>query len=141
MLAGAATVVQGGLNRRIADLWGHAPTILINGLVVTIAAAFTIWLASRIDSPLTNLLGAKPEAFSRTLWWYVVPGLLGYVFLTTLPPSIASIGASNVFVLVVAGQLLMGLFWDRAVEDITLSLPRVGGVALVCVGAWLSTLR
>lgn len=141
IVAGCASVIQGGLNRRIAELWGNAPAILINGLSLCVAAVLTIWLASRSDSPFAHLVGARPGAFTRPAWWYVLPGLLGFGFLMTLPGAIAKLGATNVFVLIVAGQLLAGLVWDRVVEGITPDSTRFIGVALVCAGAYVSTMR
>lgn len=139
MVAGAATVLQGGLNRRIAEVWGTTPTILLNGLTLCVAATLTVWLASRSDSPFATLIGAKPAVLTRTQWWYFLPGCLGFFMLMVMPDGIARLGATQVFLLLVAGQLLAGLAWDHWVEGLRVSLTRIAGVALVFVGSWLSS--
>lgn len=139
ILAGCATAVQGGLNRRIADLWGASPTILLNGLSLCVAAGLTIWLASRSDTAFASLIGPKPGVLTRPHWWYVVPGLLGFFMLMVMPGAIAKIGVTQVFVLLLAGQLLTALVWDKWVEGMSISLSRIAGVSLVFVGSWLSS--
>jgi transporter family-2 protein len=138
ILAGCATAVQGGLNRRIADLWGASPTILLNGLSLCVAASLTIWLASRSDSPFASLIGPTPGGLTRPYWWYLVPGLLGFFGLMVMPGAIAKIGVTQVFVLILAGQLLTALVWDKWIEGMSISLSRIAGVSLVFVGSWLS---
>lgn len=139
VLAGCAMAVQGGLNRRIADLWGASPTILLNGLSLCVAATLTIWLASRSDTAFASLIGPKPGALTRPLWWYVVPGLLGFFMLMVMPGAIAKIGLTQAFLLLLAGQLFAALVWDRWIGGMSISLSRIAGVSLVFVGSWLSS--
>ena len=139
IVAGAAAAIQGGLNRRISDIWGKAPAILTNGVVLTIAAALAVWWAGRSTSWFAGIIGPKADAFSRPQWWYILPGVLGFGFLMTIPGAIAKLGATQVFVLIVAGQLLAGLAWDRYVEGMPPGVMRMAGVGIVCFGAWVST--
>ncbi len=139
ILAGCATAIQGGLNRRIAELWGASPTILLNGLSLCVAATLTVWLASRSDSAFASLIGAKPGGLTRPHWWYVIPGLLGFFMLMVMPGAMAKLGVTQVFVLLLAGQLLTALVWDMWIDGLSVSLSRVGGVILVFLGSWLSS--
>ncbi len=138
LVAGAASVIQGGLNRRIAAVWGNTPTVLLNGLMLSLSAALALWLTARSDSPLLQQLAPKAGAFSRPAWWYAIPGILGFGFVATLPGAIARLGATQVFVLVVAGQMIGGLAWDALVEHTTPAPMRLAGVGLVLAGAWLA---
>lgn len=68
-------------------------------------------------------------------------GVLGAFFVTVYIFSVPQIGSANVFALVIAGQLLMGLIYDHfgllGFPQNSINLTKVLGVLLLIVGAYL----
>ena len=140
LLVGAAAVLQGALNRRVAAAWGLPAAIAFNTLVLLPCALGLLALA-RADVLPGDLLRPRSEAFTSPRGWYLLPGLLGMFIVTALPLAIGRIGATQVFVTVVAGQMAASLVWDRVAEGIAPSALRVAGVLLVTVGSYLASRR
>jgi uncharacterized membrane protein YdcZ (DUF606 family) len=140
VLVGFAAVFQGALNRKVAAAWGLPAAIVLNATILLVCAAGLLAL-SRAGASNSELFRPRPEAFTHARWWYSLPGLLGFVIVAALPFAIARVGALNVFVSVVAGQMFAGLLWDRYVEGIAINGWRVAGVTLVIAGAGLATVR
>ncbi len=140
LLIGAAAVLQGALNRKVAAVWGLPAAIALNALVLLPCALGLLALARAGVLP-GELLRPRAEAFVNPRGWYLLPGLLGMFIVTALPLAIGRIGATQVFVTVVAGQMVASLAWDRGVEGIAPSALRLFGVGLVTVGAYLASIR
>lgn len=116
-LLGGLTVLQAGLNRKIAHAWGLPAAVLVNSTVLFILAGilFFIGLHSKTELLQTNV------DLSRFNWWYLVPGIMGLCLVFGGPWSIHNWGAVHTFLLLVAGQLLFSLFWDFHIENIPFS--------------------
>lgn len=140
VLVGCASVMQAAINRRISAAWGLPAAIVLNALVLVSCAA-VLYALSRSGATPGELFRPKPEAFSNPRWWYAAPGLLGLVIVAALPLAISKAGALQVFVTVVAGQMLAGLVWDKVVEGIAVTPSRIAGIALVIVGAAVASIR
>jgi transporter family-2 protein len=140
LLIGAAAVLQGALNRKVAAAWGLSAAIALNTLVLLPCTLALLGLA-RAGVLSSELFRPRAEAFAHPRVWYVLPGLLGMLIITALPLAIARVGAMQVFVTVVAGQMVASLVWDRVAEGIAPSPLRIAGLALVTVGAYLASIR
>ncbi|MBL8678280.1 MAG: DMT family transporter [Myxococcales bacterium] len=140
VLVGVASVIQAALNRRISAAWGLPAAIVLNALVL-VTCATILYALSRAGATPSELFRPKPEAFSNPRWWYLLPGLLGLVIVAALPLAISKVGALQIFVTVVAGQMLAGLVWDKIVEGVAITPSRVAGVLLVIVGAAIASVR
>ena len=137
LMLGLAGVVQGGLNRRIMDLWGLPATTLFNSFCFFTAAVLA-YVATR-SLPETALLGHRPAAFTQVQWWYIIPGFLGFIFVFGVPIGIARGGALALFVGIVASQLLISFLWDSYVEGIPASGLRAVGALLALTGAVIAS--
>ena len=131
-LLGGLTVLQAGLNRKIAQTWGLSAAVLLNATVLFIFAAvlFVIGLNSK-----SELLQSHVE-LNRFSWWYILPGIMGLCLVFGGPWSIHNWGAVHTFLLLVSGQLLFSLWWDFQIEGMPFSWMRLAGCGL----AWLGVL-
>jgi bacterial/archaeal transporter family-2 protein len=72
-------------------------------------------------------------------------GLMGFTVVTAITFAQPRIGATAVIGILIAGQLVMGAVIDRfglfGVDQISLSSPRLIGIALLGIGAGLSLVR
>mgnify|MGYP000844814393 CR=1 FL=1 len=140
-LAGLATVVQGGLNRRLSETNGLAMATLINGVATLVVAAALYGLILVWPQKFPELLHVRGNLGSDFRAWYVVPGILGFIIVVGLPLSIAYIGATKTFLIMLGFQMLGSLAWDAFLEGQAISTARLVGVALALGGATLAALR
>ena len=128
-VVGICSVLQGGVNKRIAADWGLSWAIMWNSILVIILAGIVLWggwYPGKI-----NLAAVK--------WWHFLPGIFGFIIIFCIPISISKIGALNSFLILVTSQLIVSGLWDRFAEGISISWTRIAGASLALVGAWLAT--
>lgn len=136
LLLGAAAVFQASLNRQIAVSVGLPAAALLNATVLLLIAAlgFSYALTTRSGLPgEADALGVLRH-FS---WWWCIPGMLGFALVMGLPYAVSKIGALNVFVAVVAAQMVTSLLWDTFVEGVQPSGMRAVGALLTVAGVLL----
>ncbi|MGE0172867.1 MAG: DMT family transporter [Oligoflexales bacterium] len=137
---GVAAVIQSGINKRLMNLWGLTSAVALNTVVllvtVTVLGIAIFWLPKII--PDLFHFKSSDEPFH---WWYVIPGLLGFGIVAGLPVSMAHIGATRAFIIVIAAQLISSLAWDRFAENTTISSWRIVGCALAVIGAGLTLIQ
>ena len=131
---GSFGVLQAALNRRVAATWGLAPTIFFNGVVVIVLCAAFYFAAKR---GWVDAIEGETRLSQVRLWW-ILPGVFGFLLITGLPWAVGQIGATQVFVGVVFAQMATSLVWDRVVEGLELSWPRVVGACLCAAGVALT---
>lgn len=134
-ILGGLTVIQAGLNRKIAQNWGLSAAVLLNAAVLFVLAIilFIIGLNAKSDLLQSNV------DLSRISWWYVLPGIMGLCLVFGGPWSIHNWGAVHTFLLLVSGQLLFSLWWDFQVEGMPFSWMRIAGCGLAWLGVMLTT--
>ncbi len=135
---GLSSIIQAGLNRQMSTPWGLPSTVLLNAIMFLAASAVYFALAKWGWVQLPEALKER-QGFENLQWWYLLPGLLGFIFVIGLPYSIARIGALQVFVGLVVAQMVGGLFWDRFVEGLDWSFSRVLGAILAVVALVLAS--
>ncbi len=126
---GILIVIQAGLNRRIAAHWSLPAAALLNAAVLAIAATAVFYITA--SQRTVDLKSFSP--------WFLFPGLIGLTLVLGGPWAMARFGAAHTFVLVVAAQLLTSALWDLKIEGIALTTPRVAGIVLTWVGAFVAT--
>lgn len=129
---GAATVLQGGMNRQIAVSWGVPGAVLLNTVLYAILSLAIFWAARKFPSLLPAVLWDR-ESFTNFSWWYLLPGLCGFLIVVGAPIVIARIGAFQFILGVVAVQLAGGILWDVMVERIPATSVRIAGAVLAFV--------
>ena len=73
-------------------------------------------------------------------FWWVFPGICGFLLVTGLAVSASRIGALQTFVICIASQVTCGLIWDSVVEGKALTIARVVGALVTVAGALIASL-
>ncbi len=130
-LLGAGSVLQAGLNKKIAEQWGLPFAAWFNAAVVLVATCLILLFIflSKSDQELFQI---RWDQFS---WWYLLPGLCGLALIFGGPYSMQKWGATHTFVLLISAQLLTSLIWDLKVENRSISIGRYLGIAITWLGA------
>lgn len=139
VVLGALAVLQVVINRQIAMRWGLAPAVLLNASVLTAAAA-VFYIVARTQSVGSFAFRANP-ALADLRWWWILPGLFGFVLVTCLPWATHHIGFQRVFVALVASQMATSVVWDLVVEKIPFTAPVGIAVVLAVVCVALVSMR
>src|SRR4051812_34502384 len=88
---GLAAVIQGSLNRRAAVHIGlPAAVVLTHAVALVCACGLWLWLRSAPASLPSAFLPSQPTG--RVELWYLVPGLVGFVFVCGMPLSFTRLG-------------------------------------------------
>lgn len=131
-VAGALVALQAPINRGLGKAVGTWAAASISFLVGTAA----LLLITAISSSEVKLggLGGLP-------WYYLVGGLLGAAYVTTVLVTVGTLGAGGVTAATIAGQLTMAVVVDRlgilGLAQKPLSVTRVVGVVLLAIGVYL----
>lgn len=133
LLLGAVVVVQNGLNEKMQDRLGLISALLFNNVVF-----ITISLALLIISLKTQLLPSyfNTKSFTFELW-YILPGILGAIFVAGSIVAFQRFGASTTIIFITSGQVLVSLLWDYFVLDKSLGWTKFVG-AFFAIAAGIS---
>lgn len=135
MALGALVVFQGILNRQIGEVKGLSFAVFMNSVVLlTIATSvlvgFYVWGQQAPDY-------LRPQINPLWRWWYVLPGLMGFMLVFNVPISIRNIGAFPTIVSMLLGQLLCSFAWDAFTAG-TVNKVRLAGLALTAMGTYMA---
>lgn len=132
LVLGAFTVLQAGLNRKIGGRAGLPAAVLLNAVWLATMATAVFFLLSRDEA------GEKIQNLFRGFsWWYLLPGFFGLSLVWGIPESIKAVGAQTTFVLLIAAQMAMSVYWDWRVEGLAIPMAKVMGCVLAWAGALL----
>lgn len=134
LLAGISVPTQAGINAQLG-LWTRSPTIAaaISFAVGTLALFVYIFLM-RIPLPSLAAVGSHP-------WWIWIGGVLGAFFVTATIILVPKLGAATMVATILAGQMFASLIFDHfgllGYPLHPISLGRIAGVLLLCLGIWM----
>jgi transporter family-2 protein len=134
VLAGVAMTVQSGINGQLRSAINHP-----------LLAAFISFLGGTLVLGLMLLFSKQAfpalASYSDISWYKFTGGLLGVFVVTVVLLSVQEIGASNMFVLIVAGQLFTAVLMDHfgvlGLRESPVSLQKMIGIVLLIAGAYL----
>jgi transporter family-2 protein len=133
VIAGAMIAIQSVLNATLGVRLGHLGSVLILTVVSILFLLLAIFLF-----PSTATLKSMPGLDE---WHLYIGGVLGVVILVSPIILLPRLGTTSTLVAIVSGQLVMALFIDHfgllASPKIVATLPRILGIALVALGAFL----
>ena len=134
VFAGVAITIQSGVNSQLRTAIQHPlMAAFISFVVGTIALGILLMLSKEALPGMSQ--------FSSINWYKYTGGLLGAFVVTVTLISVAQIGAGNMFVLVVAGQLITAVLMDHfgilGLKENPVSLQKLLGICLLVFGAWL----
>ena len=138
-LAAGATIVVGSLialqapiNSGLGKATGTMPAAAISFTVGTLLLIGIVVVSGEIG----NVAKA-----ADVRWYYLIGGILGAAYVTTVLLTVRTLGAGGVTAATVAGQLTMSVVIDRfgllGLEETPITLTRVIGVLLLFAGTLL----
>jgi transporter family-2 protein len=139
-LAVMATAVAGGLVAMQAPInSGLGKTV---GSLPAASFSFAIGLVALVGITLVSGEGfGQIGEVGGLSWYYLIGGLLGAVYVTTVLISVRTLGAGGVTAATIAGQLSMSVLLDQlgilGLAQRQLTPGRAIGVALLAVGVYL----
>lgn len=134
ILAGVALTVQSGINGQLRVAIQH-PILaaFISFLTGTVALA-VILLFSKTAFPAF-------DSYSAVSWYKFTGGFFGVFVVTVILISVTEIGAANMFVLIIAGQLATALIMDHfgllGMKTNPVTLQKLFGILLLICGAYI----
>lgn len=140
LLIGAMGVLQNTLNTKISLSIGVARAMLVNGVVLcACSVAFFVAIRFVPAEGLPELF--RPVASPRPLRaWDALPGIFGFLIIVSCPWVIERLGATRVFIAIIAAQLVVSMLWDWGVDGVPPTAWRAAGGALALLGACLAVL-
>ena len=139
LVAALATVVVGGLialqapiNSGLGKATGTLPAAAISFVVGTILLVALVVVSGQID---------KVSGIADVRWYYLIGGILGACYVTTVLLTVRTLGAGGVTAATVAGQLTTSVVLDRlgflGLQQVPITLGRAAGVLLLFAGTFL----
>ncbi|MFM7021455.1 MAG: DMT family transporter [Flavobacteriales bacterium] len=135
VLCGFTITTQASVNSQLrASINNPWAAAFISFAVGTIVLFFAV-LAARQGFPSFSQL--------RTLQWQeFMGGILGAFFVSAIIFTLPKIGSANMFVLIIAGQLITSLVYDHfgvmGIVQQSISWKKVLGVVLVILGVYIA---
>lgn len=136
LIAGVSMSIQSGVNGQLRAALGQP---LIAAFISFLSGTITLLLLllfTRTGFPSMQELGAV------NLYKYT-GGMLGVIVVTFVILSVQQVGASNMFVLIIAGQLVTALLMDHfgilGLQLNPVNFQKLAGILLVVAGAYLVT--
>jgi uncharacterized membrane protein YdcZ (DUF606 family) len=127
---GFFSVLQAGLNRRVADHLGLSVAALLNNAVLLATTLLVVGV----------LRANTAFSFRELKPVYLLPGMLGIFLVAGIPLAISRYGATRVFLPLIASQILFSLIWDRALEGIAIKPVQIVGSLVAIVGSLVASL-
>lgn len=130
-LLGVLSVLQAGMNKKIAQAWGLPAAVWFNSMILFMAASLLLWLASQSKIETLQFQFRQDNFY----WWFALPGILGLILVFGVPYSMQKWGAIHTFILFISAQLLTSVLWDLKVENISIPPMRYLGLVITWLGA------
>jgi transporter family-2 protein len=132
IVVGSLIALQAPINSGLGKATGTMPAAAISFTVGTLLLLGIVVVAGEAGS-LSQAMDVK--------WYYLIGGVLGAAYVTTVLLTVRTLGAGGVTAATVAGQLTMSVVIDRigflGLEETPITLTRVIGVLLLFVGTVL----
>lgn len=130
---GGLIALQAPINALLGARVGSFQSALVNFVVGTIALCLVVAFAKGGFGAMGEVRGAP--------WHYLVGGLLGAAYVTSVLITVRHLGAGGVTAATIAGQLSMSVIVDQfgwlGVEKDPISAPKVLGLLLLVAGTIL----
>jgi len=145
LFLGSVGILQGGLNKQMANHIGVAQSTLVGNLLTALFSVLFFILVKVKPDYFPSFFQVKSSPFETWQWWYIIPAIFGICIVMGLPFSIYKLGAIKVTIGLIAAQMVTSVLWDIWVEKLTLSPTKVIGLLLaaasVAVIMWEKNLQ
>jgi bacterial/archaeal transporter family-2 protein len=139
LLAGIATAVVGGLIALQAPINSHLGKA--TGTFAAALISFTIGTAVLLGIVVVTGHLDELSGLTNVRWYYLLGGVLGAAYVTTVLLTVRTLGAGGVTAATVAGQLTTSMVIDRlgvlGLDKTPITATRVAGVLLLFAGTVL----
>jgi transporter family-2 protein len=139
LVAALATIVVGSLIALQAPI--NSGLGKVTGTMPAAAISFTVGTALLLGIVMVSGEAGNLAKATDVRWYYLIGGVLGAAYVTTVLLTVRTLGAGGVTAATVAGQLTMSVIIDRlgflGLEETPITLTRVIGVVLLFVGTVL----
>ncbi len=135
-LLGSLVVFQPSLNRMIFEQRGLSFAVLLNGAVLFCVVSLLFLSVSLAPERFPEMLRYLPNRIFS--WWYVLPGIMGFLLVVLVPILIKEMGAFLTIVTMILGQVATSFLWDMYQGGTALGSARLLGLILVMSGVYLS---
>lgn len=136
LVAGIAISLQSGVNNQLRSGVQQPLTAAFISFFTGTLTLFFLHLITKTSWPSWSTLGALS-------WYQYTGGILGVMVVSFVIISVPVVGAANMFILMIAGQLFTAVLMDRfgwlGMPVQTISLSKIAGIILVITGAYLVT--
>ena len=131
-IAGGLVAMQAPINSKLGKAVGTFAAASISFLIGT-AVLLAISAVRSSDVHLSGVSGLA--------WYYLIGGLLGAAYVTSVLVTVRTLGAGGVTAATIAGQLSTAVVLDRlgafGLPEKPVTVGRVVGVALLAAGVFL----
>ena len=131
--AGGLVAMQAPINSGLGKALGSLPAASFSFAIGLVALVGITFVSGEGFGQLGEVGGLS--------WYYLIGGLLGAVYVTTVLISVRTLGAGGVTAATIAGQLSMSVVLDQlgilGLAQRELTPARVIGVALLAAGVFL----
>lgn len=134
LFAGIAMSIQSGINGQLRGALQHPILAALISFLTGTLALIVILVFSKQALPTL-------QQYSDISFYKYTGGLLGAFIVTVTLISISKVGAGNMFVLIVAGQLITAVIMDHmgvlGLKENPLTVQKLIGISLVVAGAYI----
>lgn len=134
LFAGIAMSIQSGINGQLRGALQHPILAALISFLTGTLALIIILVFSKQALPTL-------QQYSDINFYKYTGGLLGAFIVTVTLISISKVGAGNMFVLIVAGQLITAVIMDHmgvlGLKENPLTVQKLIGISLVVAGAYI----
>jgi bacterial/archaeal transporter family-2 protein len=131
-VVGGLIALQAPINSGLGRATGTMPAAAISFTVGTVLLIVIVLVTGKVG---------EVSGVGHLRWYYLVGGLLGAAYVTTVLLTVRTLGAGGVTAATVAGQLTTAVVIDRlgvlGLHETPITLQRVIGIALLFVGTVL----
>jgi bacterial/archaeal transporter family-2 protein len=132
-VAGSLVAMQAPINSALGKAAGSLPAASFSFAIGLVALVGITFVSGEGFGQIGEIGGLS--------WYYLIGGLLGAVYVTTVLISVRTLGAGGVTAATIAGQLSMSVVLDQlgilGLAQKQLTPGRVIGVALLAAGVFL----
>lgn len=137
MLIGLAGVAQGILNRQVSASWGLTWAVGLNAVLFIVYSAVLLVVMQFAPQVLPEYLRVSTFSMEKFKWWFVLPGLCGFLLVLGIPWSIQMMGPSKTFILFIVAQIVFSLLAEKFFFDSSVPILKIAGAFLAIAGAAL----
>lgn len=137
LFIGCIGILQGALNRVMTNDIGLTWMALLGNVVTLLVCVAFYFFVKANPEIFPDFVRLKDFQFK---WWYVIPGIFGFLFVVGLPLGIYQVGAVKTTVGLIAAQMVTSVLWDVFIENIPLTMTKGFGILMAIGSVLLITL-